>query len=246
MSRTDLKAEIFDNQVNLTYKQSTTMKPSRLLILLWFITTVAVAQRTKNPCIYKSLLRKDKREETIKSHQSIYDFHAGDTVASIGAGGGSKEIIYSMMADNLVFYLQDINEGCLTPEIVRATVSELYNAAGLIATATFIPIIGTETETRLPNQAFDKIIIENTLHELTQPGEVLASVRTNLKPGGYLYIEDFMAKRPRQKHRGCRKPLFTEEALIQLLDSSGFQLLESVFTYAGNTDSKIYKFARKN
>jgi len=231
--------------MSLIQKRSTAMKRNRLLILLWFVATAAVAQRTKNPCLYESLLRKDKREEAIRSHQSIYDLHAGDTLASIGAGGGSKEIIYSMMADNLVLYLQDINSVCLTPEIVRVTVSELYNAAGLTATATFIPIIGTEKETRLPNQLFDKIIIENTLHELTYPGEVLANVRINLKPGGYLYIEDFMAKRPGQKHRGCGKPLFTEEALVLLLDHNGFRLLESAFTYPGNVDSKIYKFAMK-
>ncbi|MBC8152079.1 MAG: methyltransferase domain-containing protein [Bacteroidetes bacterium] len=193
--------------------------------------------------MYESLTQKDKREDLLERHQPIYDFRKGDKLASVGAGGGSNEVIYSMMADSLVFYLQDINPTCLTPEILRATVNQLYNAAGRTCTATFTPVIGTEKETRLPSQFFDKIIIENTLHELTHPSDLVASIRANLKPDGYLYVEDFMAKRPGQKHRGCRKPLFTEEALVKLFDVNGFRLVTSAFVYPNNTVNKIYKFA---
>ena len=208
--------------------------------------TTAVAQRTKNPCVYESLTHKDKREETLARYQPIYAFRKGDRVASVGAGSGSKEVIYSMMADSLVVYLQDINPICLTPDIVRATVSQLYNAAGQTCSATFTPVIGTEKETRLPKQFLDSIIMENTLHELTYPSELVASIRANLKPDGYLYIEDFMAKRPGQTHRGCHKPLFTEEALVQLLKVNGFRLLTSTFVYPNNTVDKMYKFALAN
>ena len=204
-----------------------------------------MAQRIKNPCVYKYLMRKEKQEETLKGYQPIYDFRKGDTLASVGAGSGSKEVIYSMMADSLVFYLQDINPTCLTPEIVRSTVGQLYNAAGRTSTATFVSVIGTEKETRLPGQLFDKIIIENTLHELTYPNDLLRSVRANLKSGGYLFIEDIVAKRPGQKHRGCGKPLYTEEALVQLLNANGFRLLESTVVFPNNAVDKIYKFALK-
>lgn len=196
--------------------------------------------------MYESLLQKDKLEQTLKRYQAIYDFRRNDTLASVGAGGGSKEIIYSMMADSITFYLQDSNPTCLTSENIMATVRQLYKAAGRTNTATFIPVIGTEKETRLPRQFFDKIIIENTLHELTYPTDVLMSVRANLKPDGSLFIEDFVAKRPGQKHRGCGKPLYTEEALIHLLDASGFRLLNRTILFPKNAINKVYKFALKS
>ena len=114
-------------------------------------------------------------------YQAVYDFRRSEVVASVGAGSGSKEVIYSMMADSITFYLQDINPTCLTPESLTSTVNLLYNAGRRICTATFIPVIGTERETRLPRQFFDKIIIENTLHELTHPNDLLTSIRTNLR-----------------------------------------------------------------
>ena len=206
--------------------------------------TTALAQRS-NPCVYEYLTRKDNLEQTLTRYQTIYNFQRNEVVASVGAGSGSKEVIYSMMADSITFYLQDINPVCLTPENLTATVNRLYDAGGRTCTAKFIPVIGTEKETRLPRRFFDKIIIENTLHELTHPNDLLISVRTNLKSDGYLFIEDIIAKRPGQKHRGCGKPLYTEEALIQLLNANGFQLLAVTVVFPRTVADKVYKFALK-
>ena len=196
--------------------------------------------------MYEYLTRKDKLEQTLTRYQSIYSFHHNEVIASVGAGSGSKEVIYSMMADSITFYLQDINPTCLTPENLTATVSRLYEAGGRICTAKFISVIGTERETRLPRQFFDKIIIENTLHELTHPNDLLTSVRANLKPGGYLFIEDLVAKRPGQRHRGCGKPLYTEDALVQLLSVNGFRLLAVTVVSPRIEADKVYKFALKS
>lgn len=221
------------------------MQRTWLIILLWFVNSGAIAQRTKTPCVYEYLTRKDNLEQTLMRYQSIYDFHNGDTLASVGAGSGSKEVIYSMMADSITFYLQDVNPVCLTPDNLTTTVSRLYDAGGRTCTAKFIPVVGTERETRLPRRFFDKIIIENTLHELTHPNDLLTSVRANLKPEGYLFIEDLIAKRPGQKHRGCGKPLYTEDALVQLLNVNGFRLLSVTVVSPRIEADKVYKFALK-
>lgn len=214
--------------------------------MLWLFVAEAVAQRTKNPCVYEYLTQKDKLEQTLTRYRAIYDFRKGEILASVGAGSGSKEVIYSMMADSLTFYLQDINPTCLTPENLANTVNRLYRAADRTCTASFVPVIGTERETRLPRQFFDKIIVENTLHELTHPNELLVSIRANLKPGGYLFIEDIIAKRPGQQHRGCGKPLFTEAALVQLLSVNGFHLLAVTVVSPRIETDKVYKFALKS
>ena len=221
------------------------MKRSCLILSGWFIITAAVAQQPKRPCVYEYLTRKDNLEQTLTRYQTIYNFQRNEVVASVGAGSGSKEVIYSMMADSITFYLQDINSVCLTPENLTATVNRLYDAGGRTCTAKFIPVIGTEKQTRLPRRFFDKIIIENTLHELTHPNDLLTSVRANLKPDGYLFIEDIIAKRSGQKHRGCGKLLYTEEALIHLLDANGFQLLDVTVVFPRTVADKVYKFALK-
>lgn len=221
------------------------MQRSWLTLSLWFFITAAVAQQGKNPCVYEYLTRKGKLEETLTRYQIIYDFRQNEVIASVGAGSGSKEVIYSMMADSIMFYLQDINPTCLTPKNLTNTVSRLYNASGRTCTAKFIPVTGTAQETRLPQRFFDKIIIENTLHELTHPNDLLTSVRANLKPEGYLFIEDLVAKRPGEKHRGCGKPLYTEDALVQLLSLNGFRLLAVTVVSPRIEADKVYKFAVK-
>lgn len=221
------------------------MQRNCLTLVLSFIITATLAQPTNNPCVYEYLTRKDNLEQTLTRYRTIYDFRKNEVVASVGAGSGSKEVIYSMMADSITFYLQDINPACLTPTIIASTVSRLYSAGGRSCTAKFIPVIGTEKETRLPGQFFDKIIIENTLHELTHPNDLLTSVRANLKPGGYLFIEDFIAKRSGQKHRGCGKPLYTDDALVGLLSANGFRLLAVTTVSPRIAADKVYKFALK-
>ncbi len=219
------------------------MKKEWLFMLLILSALSSTAQRKDNPCVYEYLLQENNQEETLKLYRSLYDFRAGDAVASIGAGSGSKEVVYSMMADSLVFYLQDIDSTCLTSRRIKSTITLLYSAAHRTPTATFITTIGTEKGTKLPIAFFDKAIIENTLHELTYPKSLLQSIHTNLKKDGFLYIQDLIARKPGEKHRGCKKPLFTEQALVQLLDETGFRLLNVTEVFKNNAQHRSYKFS---
>lgn len=214
-----------------------------LFVLLMFSTLTVTAQRKDNPCIHEYLLQEKDRDETLKLYQTLYDFRDGDRLASIGAGSGSKEAIYSMMADSLLFYLQDIDSTCLTPTRIKSTIDLLYGAAGKTSTATFKTVIGTEKETNLPSDLFDKMIMENTFHELTYPKSLLQSIHANLKKDGFLYIQDLIARKPGEKHRGCKKTLYTEEALIQLLGKTGFHLLNVTQVFKNNARHRSYKFS---
>ena len=149
----------------------------------------------------------------LDSYRHLYDFKPKDRIASVGAGGGSKEVVYSMMVDNLVFYLQDIDSTCLTEPKLRLTVTQLYDVSGQTCSAKFFPVMGTREDTKLPG-SLDKVIMENTMHELAYPEKTLSGIRKSLKPNGFLFIEDFIAEKPCQKHRGCKKVLYTEEARL--------------------------------
>lgn len=218
-------------------------------LVLFFISALlipemATSQVSKNPCLNSSLTRKSYRESALNRSKMLYDFKPKERIASVGAGGGSNEIIYSMTADSLIFYLQDIDSTCLIESTLRLTLSQLYSVSGQTCTAKFISVIGTEEDTKLPD-GLDKVITENTLHELAYPEKTLLGIRKSLKSDGFLFVQDFVARKPGQRHRGCKKVLYTEEALIDLLDKSGFRLVESNDTYPSNKDHRTYKFSLK-
>ena len=149
-----------------------------------------------------------------------------------------------MMADSLVFYLQDIDSTCLTESNLRLTTSQIYSVSGQTCSAKFVSVIGTEEDTKLPD-GLDKVIMENTLHELTYPEKTLSDIRKSLKKSGFLFVEDFIARKSGQRHRGCKKVLYTEEELVILLDKVGFQLVESSYVYPSNKVDRLYKFSFK-
>ncbi|GAB3920434.1 hypothetical protein [Larkinella terrae] len=237
-------------QFVITAENSSNSARLQMLHLFLFVCFVLIRQPSKaqfdvNGCLDKHFTKRDNIEWLLTGYKRIYDFHKQEKLASVGAGSGVREIIYSMMDDSISFYLQDINPVCLQPEDLALTIRQVYQIAGRVSTATFIPIRGKEKETRLPERFFDKIIIENSLHEFTYPNEMLTSIRGNLKKEGYLFIWELIARRPGQKHKGCRKPLFTEESLLKLLDENGFSLTEKTVVDPHYQADRVYKFALK-
>ncbi|QHV97689.1 methyltransferase domain-containing protein [Spirosoma endbachense] len=212
-------------------------------LLFCFLFTTALAQ--EKDCVNDFYARKKIIELMLKSYRRVYDFHKEENIASIGSGSGNREVIYSMMADSLTFYVQDINPICLEPDILSATIRRLYAVMNRSCTAKFISIRGKAKETRLPDKVFDKVIVENSLHEFESPVDMLKSIRGNLKRDGYLFISELIAKRPGKKHIDCRKPLFTEQSLVKLLDESGFRLKATETVHPFDDYDKVYKFEIK-
>jgi hypothetical protein len=203
------------------------------------------AQFDSIECLDKHYTKLENIGWLLKSYRGIYGFRRNEKIASVGAGSGVREIIYSMMEDSLTFYLQDVNPVCLQPETLSQTIEQIYQIVGRKCTASFIPVRGKETDTRLPEQFFDKIIVENSMHEFSYSNEMLASIRGNLKNDGYLFVWELIASRPGKKHKGCRKPLFTEENLIHLLDINGFKLIGKTVVDPHYPDDRVYKFTLK-
>jgi ubiquinone/menaquinone biosynthesis C-methylase UbiE len=206
-----------------------------------FLIRQAHAQE-KNPCLQTYLTRPRTLNDVLTQWQLIYAFGKKDVVASVGVGTGNKEIVYSMMADSLTFYLQDISSRCLSAETIAQATGTFYTLTGRTCTATFIPIIGTETETKLPRNTFDKIIIENSLHEFGAQDEMLIDIRGALRADGMLFIFERIAKKPGKLHQGCKKPLFTEESMIALLARNGYQYFRTVLPNPGLPDDRVLLF----
>jgi ubiquinone/menaquinone biosynthesis C-methylase UbiE len=157
---------------------------------------------------------------------SIYNFKENETIASIGASSGVWEIWFASQVENLTFYLQDIDPLNCNQEEIDYGVKYYEKLLQKNISGKFIPIIGTQSGTNLPQNIFDKVLIINSLHEFEMPEIILQDIQGIMKPGGKLFIEEQMAKFSGEIHKGCGKRLFTENELVMLLEKCGFGLVE--------------------
>lgn len=170
---------------------------------------------------------------------SIYNFQPNETIASIGASSGVWEIWFASQVEGLTFYLQDIDPLNCNKEEIDYGVKYYEKLLQKPISGKFIPIVGTQSETNLPKNTFDKILIINSLHEFETPELILQDIHKILKPNGQLFIEEQLAKFSGEIHEGCGKRLFTENELINLLNTSNFELKE---IYLRSENVAIFQF----
>lgn len=182
----------------------------------------------------------------IAHYRPIYNLQPSEKVASIGAGQGVREIVYSLMADSLTVYLQDLDSVWLEPSRLKQAIRTIYVQAGrTTCTTRFIPVRGSEKETRLPTQFFDKIIVENSLHEFNFQADMLQRIRDNLKPEGILFIWEAISKKANQKHVDCGRLMFTDESLIKLVEENGFRFVDKTVVDPPRGKDVVFQFRLK-
>jgi ubiquinone/menaquinone biosynthesis C-methylase UbiE len=94
---------------------------------------------------------------------------------------------FSMIADSITLYVQDIDSAVLS----KAAFNKIVKRAGRAkkkGANTFYYTIGTAKTTQLPDSLFDKIILISTFHEFTFMDEMMTDIYKKLKPNGKLYI----------------------------------------------------------
>ncbi len=126
-------------------------------------------------------LLKDKCVDTIK-------FRKGETIADIGAGNGYLEAMLSIYNDSLTFYIQDIDTSVCNQKAINEVVDFYQKVNARPFTNKFIVVNGTDTETNLPDNAFDKILMLWTYSYLKAPREFIIDVRKKLKEEGLFYV----------------------------------------------------------
>lgn len=86
-------------------------------------------------------------------------FRKGEIIADVGAGNGYLEAMLSFFHDDLTFYIQDIDSAVCNPTSMQEVVDFYQDVNGRPFTNRFITVNGTDTETNLPDQVFDKILM---------------------------------------------------------------------------------------
>jgi predicted methyltransferase len=143
--------------------------------------------------------------------------HPGQTVAEIGCGSGfySRRLARAVAPGGRV-YAEDIQ-----PEMIGF----LKRYAARDGIANIVPVLGAETDPRLPPGGMEWILMADVYHEFQQPRPMLAAIRASLAPGGRIALVEFRqegetAAKIHPEHR-----MSVEQVLAEWLPA-GFALVE--------------------
>jgi ubiquinone/menaquinone biosynthesis C-methylase UbiE len=112
----------------------------------------------------------------------------GMVVADVGAGSGVLSFpMAKLVAPNGKVLAEDIQPEML--DIVRKRIKErdIPNV---------VPVLGTITDTKLPENSVDLILLVDVYHEFDHPWEMTRSMVKALKPGGRLVFVEYRAEDP--------------------------------------------------
>jgi ubiquinone/menaquinone biosynthesis C-methylase UbiE len=194
-----------------------------LLTSMLFVFSNITAQ--KSPLPYKCGDVYKKMEDLKWIYHDIYSslgVMKGETVASIGAGGGVVEVILSCFIDSINWTIQDVDSNCLNKFNFDKIVTYHENLTKKKLNSTFDLVIGDYSKTNLPNNKFDRVLLVNVYHELTYRDEIMTDITGALKKNGLLVIFEGIANKEGKKHGDCHHLLLTESKLEKQMDNYGF------------------------
>jgi len=179
---------------------------------------------------------------------ALYDFHAGQTVASIGAQCANWEAAFAASTDSITFYLEDIDSAFLNHKQVAFAWDYYSKLRSKPMDCDYKIVIGDEKSTHLPESVFDKVIIINSFHEFTEQGQMLEDLHHKLKTGGILYIEEQLAQKSGEIHAGCKKRIYTDDELIAIVEKKGYRYVDGlvVEVYKEKPKAKMFAFKKMN
>jgi len=132
-------------------------------------------------------------KEEVKEHLrgrciDTIKFEPGETVADVGAGNGYIEAMLSVFNDSLTFYIQDIDSTVCNQKAVNEVVDFYQKVNAKPFTNKFITVQGTDNETNLPDNTFDKVLMLWTYQYFKNPKAIMTDLRLKLKNDGLMYI----------------------------------------------------------
>ncbi len=145
---------------------------------------------------------------------SLLGLKPGMIVADIGAGVG----YYSVRFAAKVGPAGKVFATDLQPEMLRLMRKRLERDH----ITNIEPVLGSETESKLPDQSLDMVVLVDVYHEFSEPRKMLASIRQALKPNGRLVLLEFRKEDPKVPIREEHK--MSVAVVKQELAADGFTL----------------------
>lgn len=169
-----------------------------------------------------------KKFDEIKKQYDTYAHFSGcqpgETIASIGAGNGTNEVAISCFQDDINWYLEEIDSAKLYQ--FHQALNYFEQLRGAEVNSNFTLVLGTEISTNLPRNHFDRILMNNVYHELTDQKLLMEDISQLLKQNGQLVIMEPMARKPGDQHANCGHMRLYEPDFLEEMEAFGFKLIK--------------------
>lgn len=205
-------------------------KTAIYLLFLLFLNLSLPAQDSRP---YKCGFVPRKADDIQKLYEEFgmeFGVRKGEKVASIGASNGYFEMQMAAFVPGVSWYLEDIDSTCLNAAEVGKVRSYLEKLLGRPVDGAFQLVLGTESETGLEAGAFDRVLLGNVYHELSDPEPLLREIRGLLKPGGELVIMEKTGRKPGIKRNDCGHEKLFEPVFLRQMESFGFDLKKTALS----------------
>ncbi len=158
----------------------------------------------------------------------------GERIASVGAQNGNVEIQLSLFIDSIQFTLQDIDTSCLNEVEIQKVKNYYETLVDKTISNKFDIVVGTETKTNLENNYYDRVLLLNVYHELSDKKPMLEGIYACLKNKGSLVVMEKMGKRKGKKRHDCNHIMPFEPDFLAEMKAANF-VLASKTTNAKNS-----------
>jgi len=129
-----------------------------------------------------------EKEEQPEAALDAIGIQPGMVVADVGAGTGyiSVKVAHRVGPSGKV-YAEDVQPEMLDHVRDNATDAHLSNIE---------PVLGSESDPRLPAGKLDLVLLIDVYHEFSQPQKMLEALRRSLKPDGRLVLLEYRKEDP--------------------------------------------------
>ena len=141
----------------------------------------------------------------------------GDVVADLGCGTGwFARRMARVVAPRGTVYAEDIQPEML--ELLKQHVA----AEGVKGV---VPVLGTETDPKLPAGGLDWILMVDVYHEFQKPEPMLQAIRRSLKPTGKVALIEYRLEGTTASHIRTEHRMSVEQVLAEW-QPAGFRLVK--------------------
>lgn len=168
-------------------------------------------------------LEREGRAELEKPEMVIQamEVREGMTIAEIGAGTGFfSRRLAKVVGPTGKVYAEDIQPQMLDLLKQYAAKEEIKN---------IVPVLGTETDPKLPIGKIDRVLLVDVYHEFQKPEPMLAALRKVLAPGGTVTLVEYRLEGETAAHINIKHRMSTEQVLAEW-NAAGYELANQVET----------------
>jgi ubiquinone/menaquinone biosynthesis C-methylase UbiE len=212
------------------------MKHALIYSLVFLVATTGLAQRNDSPEFYLRMNRK-KIDVLLRAA----DFQPQDTIADIGASEGWLDVAFGIYKDSLHFYLENIDSTNIKNERLEKTIKDFAQVKGSQITCHYTFSFGSEKNTDLPSNYFNKVLLVDTYHHFSFRKEMLTDIKRILKPKGKLIIYEVLARKEGDIYKPCRTMIYTKDQIVSYICSNGFNL-SHIFKTVNSNGKRVRVF----